>query len=133
MEAKLSKQIKQQQDTERKSFLNLQKREYKLTKEQMKREIDNNTPKKERDDTLRAHKDRLQQRQKEAEERQAKTHKDAMEFELRKFKRRKLMSMHKLMQDQLRDELNKQQTQLEYEHTMLIGHHESTQDLEYSK
>ena len=26
-----------------------------------------------------------------------------MEFELRKFKRRKLMSMHKLMQDQLRD------------------------------
>lgn len=37
MEAKLSKQIKQQQDTERKSFLNLQKREYKLTKEQMKR------------------------------------------------------------------------------------------------
>lgn len=133
MEAKLSKQIKQQQDTERKSFLNLQKREYKLTKEQMKREIDNNTPKKERDDTLRAHKDRLQQRQKEAEERQAKTHKDAMEFELRKFKRRKLMSMHKLMQDQLRDELNKQQTQLEYEHTMLIGHHESTQDLEYKQ
>lgn len=37
MEAKLSKQIKQQQDTEKKSFLNLQKREYKLTKEQMKR------------------------------------------------------------------------------------------------
>lgn len=37
MEAKLSKQIKQQQETERKSFLNLQKREYKLTKEQMKR------------------------------------------------------------------------------------------------
>ena len=66
-------------------------------------EIDNNTPKKERDDTLRAHKVRLQQRQKEAEERQANTHKDAMEFELRKFKRRKLMSMHKLMQDQLRD------------------------------
>lgn len=133
METKLAKQIKQQQETERKSFLNLQKREYKHTKEQMKREIDNNTPKKERDDTLRAHKDRLQQRQKEAEERQAKTHKDTMEFELRKFKRRKLMSMHKLMQDQLRDELNKQQTQLEFEHNMLIAHHESTQDLEYKQ
>ncbi|XP_022341554.1 serine/threonine-protein kinase TAO1-like [Crassostrea virginica] len=132
-EAKLAKQIRQQQETERKSFSNLQKREYKLTKEQMKKEIDNNTPKKERDDTLRAHKVRLQQRQKEAEERQANTHKDAMEFELRKFKRRKLMSMHKLMQDQLRDELNKQQTQLEFEHTMLIGHHESTQDLEYKQ
>lgn len=30
-------------------------------------------------------------------------------------------------------ELNKQQTQLEFEHTMLIGHHESTQDLEYKQ
>ncbi|XP_061162702.1 serine/threonine-protein kinase TAO1-like [Saccostrea echinata] len=133
MEAKLAKQIRQQQETERKSFTNFQKREYKVTKEQMKKEIDNNTPKKERDDTLRAHKDRLQQRQKEAEERQAKTHKEAMEFELRKFKRRKLLSMHKLMQDQLRDLLNKQQTQLEFEHNMLISHHESTQDLEYKQ
>lgn len=33
----------------------------------------------------------------------------------------------------LLQELNKQQTQLEYEHTMLIGHHESTQDLEYKQ
>lgn len=44
MEAKLAKQIKQQQDTERKSFLNLQKREYKQTKEQMKRVSIPNVP-----------------------------------------------------------------------------------------
>lgn len=39
-EAKLAKQIRQQQETERKSFSNLQKREYKLTKEQMKKVSD---------------------------------------------------------------------------------------------
>lgn len=37
MEAKLAKQIRQQQETEKKSFTNFQKREYKLNKEQMKK------------------------------------------------------------------------------------------------
>ncbi|KAK3085044.1 hypothetical protein FSP39_023396 [Pinctada imbricata] len=130
-EKKLLKQISQQQDTEKKSFTSSQKREYKLNKEQMKKEIDSSTPKKEREDTLRSYKDRLLQHQKQAEDRLEKQHKDSMNFEIRKFRRRKLVQFHQLEQDHLREELNKQQTQLEFEHQMLIGHHESTQELEY--
>lgn len=130
---KLKKQILSTQDTERKSFGAMQKKEYKLNKEQMKREIDGGTPKKEREDTLKLHKDRLMSRQKEAEVRLEKQHKDSLEFETRKFLRRKLVQWQALQKDQLQEELTKLQEQQEVEHRMLLGHHESTQELEYKQ
>ncbi|XP_063396791.1 serine/threonine-protein kinase TAO1-like isoform X3 [Mytilus trossulus] len=133
MEKKLIRQISVTQDTERKTFGAMQKKEYKLNKEQMKREIDSGTPKKEREDTLKLHKDRLMSRQKEAETRLEKQHKDSIEFEIRKFRRRKVVQYHTLEKDQIQEELTKLQEQQEKEHSMLLRHHESTQELEYKQ
>lgn len=133
LEKKLIRQISQTQDTERKSFGAMQKKEYKLNKEQMKREIDSGTPKKEREDALKLHKDRLMSRQKEAEIRLEKQHKDSIDFEIRKFRRRKLVQYHTLEKEQLQEELAKLQDQQIKQHSMLLRHHESTQELEYKQ
>ena len=66
-------------------------------------EIDSGTPKKERDDALKLHKDRLMTRQKEAEIRLEKQHKDSIDFEIRKFRRRKLVQYHSLEKEQLQE------------------------------
>ncbi|XP_021374677.1 serine/threonine-protein kinase TAO1-like isoform X10 [Mizuhopecten yessoensis] len=131
LEKKLIKQISTSHDTEKKTFSTMQKKEYKVNKEQMKKEIDGSTPKKERDDMVRTHKDRLLQRQKEAEGGLEKRHKDSMEFEIRKFRRRKLVQYHQKEEEHLAEELSKRQAQLEMEHAMLLRHHSGTQDLEY--
>lgn len=131
MEKKLVKQISTSHDTEKKTFSTMQKKEYKVNKEQMKKEIDGSTPKKERDDLVRTHKDRLLQRQREAEVGLEKRHKDSMEFEIRKFRRRKLVQYHQKEEEHLAEELSKRQAQLEMEHAMLLRHHSSTQELEY--
>ncbi|XP_033748866.1 serine/threonine-protein kinase TAO1-like isoform X8 [Pecten maximus] len=131
MEKKLVKQISTSHDTEKKTFSTMQKKEYKVNKEQMKKEIDGSTPKKEREDLVRTHKDRLLQRQREAEVGLEKRHKDSMEFEIRKFRRRKLVQYHQKEEEHLAEELSKRQAQLEMEHAMLLRHHSSTQDLEY--
>lgn len=79
--------------------------------------------------------------------------KNYIELEMRKFKRRKLCSLHELENQLLRDvsgdshatymndvnqtyhfqELSKKQQQLENAHSMLLRHHEKTQDLEYQQ
>lgn len=57
--------------------------------------------------------------------------KEYLELEVRKFRRKKLMTYHQLEQELLRQELNKRQNQLEQAHSMLLRHHEKTQELEY--
>jgi len=56
--------------------------------------------------------------------------KDRLDYEVRKFRRRRLVKYHDLEQDLLREELNKRQNQLESAHSMLLRHHEMTQELE---
>ena len=71
--------------------------------------------------------------------------KDRLDYEVRKFRRRRLVQYHDLEQDLLREvrlmvrerelesdiidfqELNKRQLQLESAHNMLLRHHEMTQ------
>ena len=53
--------------------------------------------------------------------------KDRLDYEVRKFRRRRLVKYHDLEQDLLREELNKRQNQLESAHSMLLRHHEMTQ------
>ena len=71
--------------------------------------------------------------------------KDRLDYEVRKFRRRRLVQYHDLEQDLLREvrqdgqsgsfsdniidfqELNKRQLQLESAHSMLLRHHEMTQ------
>ncbi|XP_074640304.1 serine/threonine-protein kinase TAO1-B-like isoform X2 [Tubulanus polymorphus] len=130
-EKKLNKQIQQQHETDMKTFVNGQKKEYKANVEQAKRNFDDGTPKKVRDELLRTHKETLLQTQSTNEYRLQKEHKDYLELEMRKFRRRKLLQLHQLQQEHLREELNRRQAQLDHCHGMLLRHHESLQDLEY--
>lgn len=84
------------------------------------------------------------------EQRLLRVQKNYIELEMRKFKRKKICSLHDLENQLLRDvslpiimfqnhskkknifkELSKKQQQLEQAHSMLLRHHEKTQDLEY--
>lgn len=84
------------------------------------------------------------------EQRLLRVQKSYIELEMRKFKRKKICSLHDLENQLLRDvslgfflirsvfntfcifqELSKKQQQLEQAHSMLLRHHEKTQDLEY--
>lgn len=129
-EKKLLRQIQSEQEKERKGFIAQQKKEYKQTKEQMKQQIDSNTPKKERDDAMRIQKESMTQRQRESEGQLGQKQKKKLDIEIRKFRRRRYLLHHQLEQELLREELNKRQAQLEYEHSMLLRHHESTRELE---
>ncbi|KAL5016280.1 hypothetical protein ScPMuIL_005869 [Solemya velum] len=131
LEKKLIKQIQQQQESEKRNFSASQRKEYKQNKDQLKKDLGNGTPKKQRDDSMRTQIGSLVQRQKDAELHLDKRQRDYIEIEIRKYRRRKLLQYHTLEQELLREEINKRQVQLDYEHTMLLRHHDSTQDLEY--
>ncbi|KAK3758245.1 hypothetical protein RRG08_061091 [Elysia crispata] len=118
-------------DTERKSLAEQMKKNYKVDKEKMKKGLETGTPKKERDDTMKNFKETLTRQKRDAEFRLEKRQKDSLEFNLRAFKRRKLLQCHKLELRLVQEEIGQKQAQLECEHRMLIRHHESTQDLEY--
>ncbi|GAB1609550.1 Serine threonine kinase [Argonauta hians] len=130
-EKKLFKQIQQSQEEEMKNFTAQQRREYKQNKEQMKKDIDNSTPKKVREESIRSQKECLQQRQKEEEDKLDKKHKTSRDGEVRMFRRRKLLLTHQLQDELLQEELSKQKSQVDQEHSMLVRHHESTQEMEY--
>ncbi|XP_052799802.1 serine/threonine-protein kinase TAO1-like isoform X2 [Mya arenaria] len=132
-EKKLLKQITAEQEKEKKSFLAQQKKEYKMNKEQIKRSIDSSTPKKEREDAIRNQKESISMRQKELEDRLERQQKERLEYEIRKFRRRRYLQHHQLEQELLREELTKRQAQLEYEHQMLLRHHDSTRELEFKQ
>lgn len=60
-----------------------------------------------------------------------KSQKDYLELEVRRLRRAKLLSYHRLERELLCEELNRRQAQLETAHAMLLRHHELTQELEY--
>ena len=59
-------------------------------------------PRRMRDDTMKIHKETLQCQQAGAEQTLFKQHKDFLELELRKFRRRKLLQFHDLERDLLK-------------------------------
>ncbi|KAJ3650574.1 hypothetical protein Zmor_016664 [Zophobas morio] len=132
-EKKLIKDITSRQESDRKAFDAHRKKEYKANKERWKRELsqDDSTPKRQRDATLQTHKDNLKLVDAQDEQRLIRCQKEYLELEVRKFRRKKLLSYHNLEQDLLRQELNKRQQQLEQAHMMLLRHHEKTKELEY--
>uniref|UniRef100_A0A1A9WT31 non-specific serine/threonine protein kinase n=1 Tax=Glossina brevipalpis TaxID=37001 RepID=A0A1A9WT31_9MUSC len=132
-EKKLYKEITLKQEGDRKAFDLNRKKEYKANKERWKRELsmDESTPKRQRDLTLQSQKDNLKQAEAQEEQRLLTLQKQYIELEMRKFKRRRLIMLHELEDQLLRDELAKKQQQLEQAHAMLLKHHEKTQELEY--
>lgn len=65
--------------------------------------IDSNTPKKERDDAIRNQKESITVRQKELESRLDRQQKQNLEYEIRKFRRRRYLQHHHLEQELLRE------------------------------
>jgi len=130
-EKKLIKEVNQSHDTERKSFETKMKAEYKLKKERWKREMDNqDTPKSQRNQALLQHKENFKELDAAESSRLQRGQKDHLDYQIRKFRRRRLIMYHELEQDLLREELKKRQSQLESAHSMLLRHHEMTQELE---
>merc|ERR1719351_305089 len=130
-EKKLIKEVSQGHENERKSFESKMKAEYKLKKERWKREMESQeTPKSQRNQALLQHKENFKEMDAAESQRLVRGQKDRLDYEVRKFRRRRLVKYHDLEQDLLREELNKRQNQLESAHSMLLRHHEMTQELE---
>ncbi|XP_013189599.1 serine/threonine-protein kinase Tao isoform X1 [Amyelois transitella] len=132
-EKKLIKDITAKQEQDRKNFEAHRKREYKANKERWKKELsmDDATPKRQRDATLQSQKDSLKQAEAAEEARLLRSQREHLELELRRFRRRRMLAAHHKEQELLREELNKRQQQLEQAHSMLLRHHDKTQELEY--
>lgn len=132
-ERSLQKEIGCRQSAEQKLSLQKHRKESKQTLDHWKKQLnsDDTTPKKQRESLLQNHKEVLKQRENSAEQRLRRSQGDYMELQIRKFRRRKLVSQHHTEQDQLREELSKRQQQLELAHEMLLRHHDYTQELEY--
>lgn len=132
-EKKLTKEINARHLQERKNFELQVRREYKQTKERWKQELnsDESSTKRQRDASLQSYKDSLKAIEAREEERLTKSQKDYLELEVRRLRRAKLLSYHRLERELLCEELNRRQAQLETAHAMLLRHHELTQELEY--
>lgn len=104
-EKKLHKEISLKQECDRKAFDMNRKKEYKANKERWKRELsmDESTPKRQRDLTLQSQKDNLKQAEAQEEQRLLQLQKKYIELEMRKFKRRRLVMLHELEDQLLRD------------------------------
>ncbi|KAI0220730.1 Serine/threonine-protein kinase TAO1 [Lamellibrachia satsuma] len=129
-ERKKLRQMQQHNDAEVKQFLQGQKKEYQRRMDEVRKSFSEGTSRKTKDDTLKSHKETVQQQQTGAEQNLTRQQKQQMDLELRKFRRRKMLQFHELTQDLLREELNKRQAQIEYAHHMLLRHHGSTLDIE---
>uniref|UniRef100_A0A4W5R5S5 Serine/threonine-protein kinase TAO3 n=1 Tax=Hucho hucho TaxID=62062 RepID=A0A4W5R5S5_9TELE len=132
-EKKFQQQIVAQQKKELTNFLDNQKKQYKLCKEKIKEEMneDHHTPKKEKQERLSKHKENLQHSQAEEEAHLLGQQRVFYDRNCRGFKRKVMIKRHEFEQEQIREELNKKKTQKEMEHAMLIRHDESTQELEH--
>ncbi|RZF35769.1 hypothetical protein LSTR_LSTR014902 [Laodelphax striatellus] len=132
-EKKFIKDITSRQEQDRKTFDVQMKKQYKANKERWKRELsmDDTKPKKQRDAYLQSQQDNQKQMELQEEQRLLRSQKEYLELEVRKFRRKKLLSFHSLEQEILREELNRRQNQLEQAHAMLLRHHEKTMELEY--
>ncbi|CAL8288850.1 unnamed protein product [Boreogadus saida] len=132
-EKKFQQHILTQQKKELTSLLEAQKRQYRLRKDQLKEELNENqsTPKREKQEWLVRQKECMQQMQAEEEAGLLRRQRQYYELQCRQYKRKMLLARHNLEQDLLREDLNKKQTLKDLECAMLLRHHESTQELEF--
>ncbi|XP_039620808.1 serine/threonine-protein kinase TAO2 isoform X3 [Polypterus senegalus] len=132
-EKKFQQHILGQQKKELTGLLESQKRQYRMRKEQLKEELQENqsTPKREKQEWLLRQKETMQHYQAEEEANLLRRQRQYYELQCRQYKRKMLLARHNLEQDLLREELNKKQTQKDLECAMLLRHHESTQELEF--
>lgn len=93
-----------QQTAERKSFETKMKQEYKLKKERWKKEMaEVDTPKRQREAVLSRHKENFKEIDAAESQRIQRSHKEHLDLEVRKYRRRRLFKYHELEQDLLRE------------------------------
>lgn len=104
-EKKLFKEITAKQEGDRKAFDLHRKKEYKANKERWKRELsmDESTPKRIRDATLQSQKENLRLAEAQEEQRLLRVQKSYIDLEMRKYKRKKMLVLHDLENQLLRD------------------------------
>lgn len=104
-ERKFQQHILGQQKKELAALLEAQKRTYKLRKEQLKEELQENpsTPKREKAEWLLRQKEQLQQCQAEEEAGLLRRQRQYFELQCRQYKRKMLLARHSLDQDLLRE------------------------------
>ncbi|CDQ90701.1 unnamed protein product, partial [Oncorhynchus mykiss] len=131
-EKRIQQQIIAQQKKELTTFLDNQKREYRLCKEKIKEEMneDPSTPKEEKQERLSRHKETVQRSQADDEAHLLDQQRLVYDRSCRAMKRRTLVRRHEFEHEQMREELNKKKTQKEMEQALMIRQDESTQELE---
>ncbi|KAG8147100.1 hypothetical protein E2320_022545, partial [Naja naja] len=104
-EKKFQQHILGQQKKELGNLLELQKRQYKLRKEQLKEELQENqsTPKREKHEWLLRQKESMQHYQAEEEANLLRRQRQYFELQCRQYKRKMLLARHNLDQDLLRE------------------------------
>ena len=123
-EKRMNRNIQQQQDEFLKKFVQNQKQEYKYIKEELKKRFNTDN------EALRSQKESLQRNQSGELEQMQRQQGEFLRCKIREFQRRKLVQYHQLEKDLIREELNKRESQLEQSHSMLLRHHEHSQELE---
>jgi len=129
----LRKDITNRHSMELKHFQTQYKKQYKENIDKWKKELsqDPNTPKKQREAQLQNQKEYLKASEQAEENKLLRQQDEYLQIETRKFRRRGLLSYYLKEQLLLKEELSKREQQLESAHTMLLRHHQLTQDLEY--
>ncbi|KAK8381978.1 hypothetical protein O3P69_015170 [Scylla paramamosain] len=132
-EKNLQKEINNRHANEHKQFQSQYKKQYKENIEKWKKELsqDPNTPKKQREAQLQSQKEYLKASERQEEAKLLQQQDEYLQLEMRKFRRRGLLAYYIKEQSLLKEELTKREQQLEAAHSMLLRHHQQTQDLEY--
>ncbi|XP_047492945.1 serine/threonine-protein kinase TAO3-like [Penaeus chinensis] len=132
-EKNLQKDINGRHGIELKHFQSQYKKQYKENIEKWKKELsqDPNTPKKQREAQLQSQKEYLKASERQEEQKLVQQQGEYLQLETRKFRRRGLLAYYAKEQTLLKEELTKREQQLEAAHSMLLRHHQLTQDLEY--
>eukprot|EP00794_Sanderia_malayensis_P013917 gene13917-15366_t len=126
-EKKLTKTVIQEQEAEMKQVGVALKNEYKNAKQQLKRDSADSSERR------RDLKDQFGRLQKQKENDKARRQRETFELKLRTFRRDQLSQRQSLEKSLLIEEMNTLQAQKDQAHTMLLRHHECTQDLEYKQ
>ncbi|XP_050738470.1 serine/threonine-protein kinase Tao-like isoform X1 [Eriocheir sinensis] len=132
-EKNLTKEINNRHSNDHKHFLTQYKKQYKENIEKWKKELsqDPNTPKKQREAQLQTQKEYLKASERQEEQKLLQQQEEYLQLEIRKFRRRGLLLYYLKEKSLLNEELTKREQQLEAAHSMLLRHHQQTQDLEY--
>ncbi|XP_042204633.1 serine/threonine-protein kinase Tao-like isoform X10 [Homarus americanus] len=132
-EKNLQKDITGRHCNELKQFQSQYKKQYKENIEKWKKEHsqDPNTPKRQKEAQLQNQKEYLKASERQEEQKLVQQQAEYIQLEMRKFRRRSILTYYVKEQSLLKEELIKRQQQLEAAHSMLLRHHQLTQDLEY--